>query len=63
MESSRSRNSNCRIRFWWLFLDPTVNQSATEEYDGSLGLLVIYGNSKIYLAGCGTQTAALGFGG
>jgi hypothetical protein len=22
-----------------------------------------YGNSKIYLAGCGTQTAGLGFGG
>jgi hypothetical protein len=29
---SRSRNTNCRFRIWWIY---TANSTATEEYDGT----------------------------
>jgi hypothetical protein len=42
---------------------PTIT-GATEEYDGQLGQIQDWFKySKNYLAGCGTQTAALAFGG
>jgi hypothetical protein len=59
---SRSRNSNSSFRIWWCY---TVNTAATEEYNGtswatSPGSL---NTARRNLAGAGTQTAALAFGG
>jgi hypothetical protein len=55
-------NSNSSFSFWWLTPPAT---GATEEYDGSTwttspGSL---NTARSGLAGCGTQTAALAFGG
>jgi hypothetical protein len=56
-----SRNSNSSFSFWWLCC---TCYRATEEYDGTTW--TIPGSlkySKRVLAGAGTQTAALAFGG
>jgi hypothetical protein len=59
---SRSRNTNSSFSFWWLWYTCT---GATEEYDGSTWTKSYWFKySKIFtLAGAGTQTAALAFGG
>jgi hypothetical protein len=54
--------TNCRFSFWWIY---TAVTGATEEYDGTSwatnpGSL---NTARRDLAGCGTQTAALAFGG
>jgi hypothetical protein len=59
---SRLWNTNCGISFWWLSSPVT---GATEEYNGtswatSPGSL---NTARLTLAGAGTQTAALAFGG
>jgi hypothetical protein len=53
--------SNCSFSIWWLCKH---HYTATEEYDGSTwttspGSI----NTARYLAGAGTQTSALAFGG
>jgi hypothetical protein len=54
-------NSNSSISFWWRYWSFT---GATEEYDGQLGQKSNWFKySKRGLAGAGTQTAALAFGG
>jgi hypothetical protein len=59
---SRCRNSNSCFSFWRRF---TTATDATEEYNGTnwtnnpTGL----NTARVFLAGCGTQTAALAFGG
>jgi hypothetical protein len=60
---SRSRNSNCRISFWWRTWFRCY--TATEEYDGATWTTVLgsMGTARAILAGCGIQTAALAFGG
>jgi hypothetical protein len=58
---SRIWNSNSSFSFWW----STTNTGATEEYDGSTWTTnpTVLNTARAYLAGCGTQTAALAFGG
>jgi hypothetical protein len=58
---SRSRNSNSRFRFWRIY-NSTVNN--TEEYSGySWSAGGNLGTARSSLAGAGTQTAGLAFGG
>jgi hypothetical protein len=56
-------NANSRFSFWWK-VPPTPSNSVTEEYDGTSwtagGNL---GTARRRLAGAGTQTAGLAFGG
>jgi hypothetical protein len=59
---SRSRYTNCRISFWWLYYQVTA---ATEEYNGSTWTTVSsaeYSKTRFY-QGQELQTAALAFGG
>jgi hypothetical protein len=58
---SRLWYSNSSFSFWWLY--PPVT-GATEEYDGSTWTTSNSLNTaRRALAGAGTQTAALAFGG
>jgi hypothetical protein len=59
---SRSRNSNCSFSFWW--------RSSTCKQEQQKNMMELVGQqsnplntARSYLAGAGTQTAALAFGG
>jgi hypothetical protein len=60
-QSSWCWNSNSRFGFWWYTSSVT---NATEHYDGSAWTAGgNMGTARYHLAGAGTQTAGLGFGG
>jgi hypothetical protein len=63
---SSSWNSNCCFRFGgYLYPNSPPVSAATEEYDGSTWTTSpgSMNTARRNLAGAGTQTAALGFGG
>jgi hypothetical protein len=57
------RNSNSCFSFWWIYSNSSPG--ATEEYNGSTWTANPTGlnTARYSLAGCGTQTAGLAFGG
>jgi hypothetical protein len=64
--ASRSRNTNGRFSYWWGYSGPPgAITGATEEYNGSSWTSnpTSLNTARATLAGCGTQTAGLAFGG
>jgi hypothetical protein len=58
---SNSRNSNSRIRFWWYILLQELQKNMMDQLGHQI--LRFKYSKRAFLGGCGTQTAALGFGG
>jgi hypothetical protein len=61
---SRCRNSNCSFSFWWLCYIQLLLQVQQKNMMDQLGQHPrIFNTARYLLAGTGTQTAALAFGG